>query len=118
MLDDEGDPAITAATKIRSTSNCWRRLYSSSHSMVGWLLLLATNRSDQDAEASFQVLVHAATSKKMANDASDQAVWLVDGFTPGPKSVGVLAAAKMGAKTLSYVGSHVTYAWSNWLRNC
>ena len=65
--------------------------------MVG-RLHLATNRSDKDAEASFKVLVHAATSKKMANEASDQAGWLVEGFKPGPKSVGVLAAAKMGAK--------------------
>ncbi|GIT08380.1 MAG: hypothetical protein CM1200mP30_20100 [Pseudomonadota bacterium] len=36
--------------------------------MVGWFTL-ATNRSDKDAEASFKVLVHAATSKKMANEA-------------------------------------------------
>jgi len=97
LLDDEGDPAITAATKLGAPATVGGG--SIPAATLWWDgFTLATNRSDQDAEASFQVLVHAATSKKMANDASDQAVWLVDGFTPGPKSVGVLAAAKMGAK--------------------
>ena len=27
-----------------------------------------------------------------------QAVWLVEGFVPGPKSIGVIEAVKMGAK--------------------
>ena len=29
---------------------------------------------------------------------ADQAVWLVEGFVPGPKSIGVIEAVKMGAK--------------------
>jgi len=97
LLDDEGDPAITAATKLAAPATVGGG--SIPAATLWWDgFTLATNRSDKDAEASFKVLVHAATSKKMANDASDQAVWLVEGFKPGPKSVGVLAAAKMGAK--------------------
>ena len=97
LLDDEGDPAITAATKLAAPATVGGG--SVPAATLWWDgFTLAKNRPDADAEASFQALVHAATSKKMANDASDQAVWLVDGFTPGPKSVGVLAAAKMGAK--------------------
>ena len=34
----------------------------------------------------------------MVAKAADQAVWLVEGFVPGPKSVGVIEAVKMGAK--------------------
>ena len=33
----------------------------------------------------------------MVADAADQAVWLVEGFVPGPKSIGVIEAVKMGA---------------------
>jgi hypothetical protein len=43
-------------------------------------------------------MAHAASSKEMVADAADQAVWLVEGFVPGPKSVGVIEAVKMGAK--------------------
>ncbi len=97
LLDDEGDAAITAATKLAAPATVGGG--SIPAATLWWDgFTLATNRSDKDAEASFKVLVHAATSKKMANEASDQAVWLVEGFKPGPKSVGVLAAAKMGAK--------------------
>ena len=97
LLDDEGDPGITAATKLAAPATVGGG--SIPAATLWWDgFTLATNRSDKDAEDSFKVLVHAATSKKMANDAADQAVWLVEGFTPGPKSVGVLAAAKMGAK--------------------
>ena len=59
---------------------------------------LAKNRSDADAEATFRALAHAAANKKMVADAADQAVWLVEGFVPGPKSIGVIEAVKMGAK--------------------
>ena len=97
LLDDEGDAAITAATKLAAPATVGGG--SIPAATLWWDgFMLAKNRSDKDAKASFQALVHAATSKTMANDASDQAVWLVEGFKPGPKSVGVLAAAKMGAK--------------------
>ena len=96
LLDDEGDAAITAATKLAAPATVGGG--SVPAATLWWDgFTLATNRPDADAEASFQALVHAATSAKMANDASDQAVWLVKGFTPGPKSLGVLAAAEMGA---------------------
>ncbi len=96
LLDDEGDAAITAATKLAAPATVGGG--SIPAATLWWDgFMLAKNRSDKDAKASFQALVHAATSKTMANDASDQAVWLVEGFKPGPKSLGVLAAAKMGA---------------------
>ena len=43
-------------------------------------------------------MAHAASSKEMVAKAADQSVWLVEGFVPGPKSVGVIEAVKMGAK--------------------
>ena len=73
-------------------------------------LHLAKNRSDADAEASFRAMAHAASSKEMVAKAADQAVWLVEGFVPGPKSVGVIEAVKNGCKTLSNVTSNGTNA--------
>ncbi len=57
LLDDEGDPNITKATKLTGPAT------------VGG-----------------------------GNIPAAQAVWLVEGFVPGPKSIGVIEAVKMGAK--------------------
>ena len=59
---------------------------------------VATNIPDVDAEATFRSLVRAAGSQEMANANSEQAVWLIEGFEPGPRSIGVIEAARMGAK--------------------
>ena len=51
----------------------------------------------ENAEASFQVLVEAASSTKMANANPNATVWLINGYTPGDAATGILASAKMGA---------------------
>ena len=58
---------------------------------------VAKNISDEDAAATFQALVHGA-STEMANANADKAVWLISGFTPGPSAKGVLDSASAGAK--------------------
>ena len=63
---------------------------------------ISKNISDEDAEATFRALVHAA-SPEMANANADKAVWLTDGFTPGPTAAGVLATANAGAKAYPMV---------------
>lgn len=60
-------------------------------------LTIASNVSDEEAEATFAALVSALTPEMvMANN--DDAVWLLDGFTPGPAAAGVAATAQGGAK--------------------
>ena len=67
--------------------------------MVLEQILLLTKQLGQKHQQPFSCLMqHAASNKKMVADASDQAVWLVEGFVPGPKSIGVIEAVKMGAK--------------------
>lgn len=57
---------------------------------------ISKNVSDEDAEATFAALAHAA-STEMANANGDKAVWLINGYKPGPMAVGVLSTAQNGA---------------------
>ena len=91
LLDDEGDAKITAATKLVAPATVGGGNIPAA--TLWWDgFTLAKNRSDADAEASFRAMAHAASSKEMVAKAADQAVWLVEGFVPGPKSVGVFEA--------------------------
>jgi len=57
---------------------------------------IATNASDEDAEASFQAMMNGVSlSMAIANPSA--ATWLIDGAVPGPNSVGVAATAGSGA---------------------
>jgi len=57
---------------------------------------IAANVSDEEAEATFAALASALTPEMvMANN--DDAVWLLDGFEPGPAAAGVAATAQGGA---------------------
>ena len=97
LLDAEGDAKITAATKLVAPATVGGGNIPAA--TLWWDgFTLAQNRSDADAEATFRALAHAASSKEMVAKAADQAVWLVEGFVPGPKSVGVIKAVEMGAK--------------------
>jgi multiple sugar transport system substrate-binding protein len=58
---------------------------------------IAKNISDEDAEASFQAMVHGINPDMVANNAS-VTTWLVKGYTPGPAAVGVIANATAGAR--------------------
>lgn len=58
---------------------------------------IAKNVSDEDAEATFAALVSGMTPD-MVQANNDDAVWLLDGFTPGPSAAGVAATVQGGAK--------------------
>jgi ABC-type glycerol-3-phosphate transport system substrate-binding protein len=58
---------------------------------------IAKNVPDADAEATFAALASAIGSDLMA-DNNDKAIWLIDGFQPGPAAAGVAATAAGGAK--------------------
>jgi len=67
---------------------------------------IATNISDEDAEASFIAMVNAITPGILDNH-SEKAIWLVDGFVPGPGAVGVIENASRGTPPypmLPYMG--------------
>lgn len=58
---------------------------------------IAKNISDEDAEATFIALVHGMRPEVVTAN-NDEAVWLAEGFTPGPAAAGVFATAQAGAK--------------------
>jgi hypothetical protein len=67
---------------------------------------LAKNISDQDAQASFQAMMHAMRPE-VATTNRDVAPWLLKGYQPGPAAVGVIATANGGARPypmLPYMG--------------
>ncbi len=98
LLDDEGStPQIVENTIL--TAPVTVDGGSIPVASLWWDGFSISNRvPDEDAEASFRALVGAVTSKEMANSHQDEAVWLVDGFTPGPKSIGVVKALALGAR--------------------
>ena len=58
---------------------------------------IAKNISDEDAEASFQAMMHGISPDMVAKNPA-VATWLVKGYTPGPAAVGVIANANGGAR--------------------
>ncbi len=58
---------------------------------------IAKNVSDEDAAASFQAMMHAIRPE-MAQQNPNAAVWLIEGYQPGPAAVGVVANAQAGAR--------------------
>ena len=69
-------------------------------------ITIATNVGDAEAEATFAALVSAMTPEMVAEH-NDDAVWLIDGFKPGPAAAGVAATATGGAMSypmIPYIG--------------
>ncbi|WP_084629975.1 ABC transporter substrate-binding protein [Jannaschia aquimarina] len=67
---------------------------------------IAANASDEDAAASFQAMVHGI-DPAILETASEQAVWLVEGYEPTPVAQGVAESAAGGATPypmLPYMG--------------
>ena len=57
---------------------------------------IAKNISDEDAEATFIAIMHGMRPEVISSN-NDEAVWLADGFTPGPAAAGIFATAQGGA---------------------
>lgn len=60
-------------------------------------IVLATNMTDEQADAAFQVVMEGIDSDMVAENA-DAAVWLIDGYSPGELAVGAAASAAAGAR--------------------
>lgn len=59
-------------------------------------VVFATNQSDESFEAAFQVAMEGLDSDMVAAN-NDLAVWLIDGYQPGPSAAGAAATAANGA---------------------
>lgn len=110
VLDDEGSSEeVVAGTAFASAP----KLGDTPATTLWWDgFSIAANTSDEDAEASFVALMNGITADT-ANANADDAVWLIEGYKPGEKAVGVAATAQAGAKPypmLPYIGALHTAA--------
>lgn len=70
----------------------------------GWTI--ASNLSEQDAEATFKVMVQAI-SPDMMKDNAQKAVWLIEGYEPDASAMGVISTVQQQANPypmLPYMG--------------
>lgn len=97
ILDDEGStPEIVGNTVLTGAPTVGGG--STPATTLWWDgFAIAKNASDEDAEATFRALVHGV-DPAVLETASDQAVWLIDGYQPTPAAAGVAASAQAGAK--------------------
>ena len=106
ILDDEGSTAkVTSNTLLSAAPSVGGG--STPAATLWWDgITIAKNIPDDDAEATFAALVSAMTPSMVAKH-NDKAVWLIDGFKPGPAAAGVSATAAGGAPSypmIPYIG--------------
>ena len=96
LLDDEGDQAIRADTRLAPSPSVGGG--SIPATTLWWDgIAIATNTSDENAEASFRALVGAASSAELANKYADATVWLIKDYKGGNTAGPVVDAASRGA---------------------
>lgn len=97
VLDDQGStPDVTGNTVLAAAPTLGGGAIPAA--TLWWDgITIAANISDAEAEATFAALV-SALSPDLMEEHNDDAIWLVDGFTPGPAAAGVSATAMAGAK--------------------
>ena len=59
-------------------------------------VVLAKNMTDQQADEAFQLLMEGIDREMVTNN-NDAAVWLINGYKPGPMAMGAAETAKNGA---------------------
>lgn len=98
VLDDEGsteevtsNTVLTAAPTVAGGDTPAATLWWDG-------ITVSTNVPEAEGEATFAALVSAMTPEMVAAN-NDAAVWLIDGFRPGPAAAGVAATAAAGAQS-------------------
>jgi hypothetical protein len=98
ITDDEGStPEIVGATMLAAAPTMGGG--SIPATTLWWDgFTVAKNISDEDAEASFRAMMNGLDPGILNDETSPLAVWLINGFEPGPTAVGVFETANTGAK--------------------
>ncbi|MYF88525.1 MAG: extracellular solute-binding protein [Boseongicola sp. SB0676_bin_33] len=108
LLDSEGSTAevVSGTLPVGAMTVAGGNTPASSLWWDGFTI--ATNVSDEDAEATFQAMVHGISNEMvMEGDNNDRAVWLMDAYKPGIAATGISATAAAGAEPypmLPYMG--------------
>ncbi len=97
ILDDEGSSAQVTSNTVLSAAPSVEPGGTPGATLWWDGFTISANVPDADAEATFAALANALTPEMVAAN-NDDAVWLVDGFKPGPAAAGVAATARGGAE--------------------
>ncbi|NKC13970.1 MAG: extracellular solute-binding protein [Gammaproteobacteria bacterium] len=106
ILDDQGSSKEVTSNTVLSAAPTVAGGSIPSATLWWDGLTIAKNVSDAEAEASFAALVGVMTPRMVAEH-NDDAVWLIDGFKPGPAAAGVSATVMGGAPSypmIPYIG--------------
>ena len=95
ILDDQGAAeGVVENTRLAAAPTAGGSIPATTLFWDGFTI--AKNISDEDAEASFRVMMHAL-SPEMANANAKAATWLITGAEPTEASVGTMDSANAGA---------------------
>ncbi|MEM9715479.1 MAG: extracellular solute-binding protein [Pseudomonadota bacterium] len=95
ILDDEGSTAEVTSNTVLAAAPTVAGGDTPAATLWWDGFTISTNVSDEDAEATFAALTSAMTPEMVAAN-NDDAIWLLDGFQPGPAAAGVSATAATG----------------------
>lgn len=98
ILDDEGSTEEVTSNTVLSAAPTVEGGSIPGATLWWDGITIASNVPDEEAEATFAALVSAMTPEVVAAN-NDDAVWLIDGFVPGPAAEGVAATAQGGARS-------------------
>ncbi|MEM7720872.1 MAG: extracellular solute-binding protein [Pseudomonadota bacterium] len=97
ILDDEGSTPEVTENTVLAAAPMVEGIGIPGATLWWDGFTIASNVSDDEAAATFAALASALTPEMVAAN-NDDAVWLLDGFQPGPAAAGVAATAAGGAK--------------------
>lgn len=97
ILDDEGSSEEVTANTVLSAAPTVGGGSIPAATLWWDGISIAANVPDADAEATFAALVSALNPEMVAAN-NDDAVWLLDGFQPGPAAAGVAGTVQGGAR--------------------
>lgn len=98
ILDDEGSSEEVTSNTVLSAAPTVEGGSIPGATLWWDGITISTNVPDEEAEAAFAALVSGMTPEVVAAN-NDDAVWLIDGFVPGPAAEGVAATAQGGARS-------------------
>ncbi len=92
-MDDAAESQVVGLVKMASAPMGSVRPASS----LWWDgVVFATNMTEEEADAAFRVAMEGL-DREMVEANNDVAVWLIDGYVPGPAAEGAIATANNGA---------------------
>ncbi len=98
ILDDEGSTPQVIDNTVLAAAPTVGGGEKPSATLFWDGFVIPTNLSDAEAETAFKAMMNIMTPEFIAEN-NDVAVWLIDGYTPGATSKGVMATVSGGASS-------------------